>query len=49
MARKKNRRGGSYTLRLMSDVTNWSGILLEREILNYLQIGDKVRVIFEEE
>lgn len=49
MGRARNRRGGSYTLRLMSNVTNWSGVLLEREILNHLQIGDTVRVIFEDE
>jgi len=43
----KHKRGGSYNLRIMSDVTNWNGTLLDRQILNYLKIGDTVRVIFE--
>ena len=30
----------------MTNVTNWSGILLDHEILNNLQIENKVRVIF---
>jgi len=42
-----HRRGGAYKLRLMKDVTNWNGVLLNREILNHLKIGDNVRVIFE--
>lgn len=49
MGNKKrvHRRGGSYDLKVMEDVTNWSGRLLNREILNHIQIGDYVRVIFE--
>ncbi len=43
----KHKRGGAYKLRIMTDVTNWSGVLLDREILNYLQVEDIVRVIFE--
>lgn len=43
----KHKRGGAYTLKIMSDVTTWGGVLLDREILNHLQIEDTVRVIFE--
>lgn len=45
---KKHKRGGIYTLCIMKDVTNWNGVLLDREILNHLQFGDIVRVIVEE-
>lgn len=37
----------TYTLEIMSDVTNWGGVLLDNEILNHLEIEDTVRVIFE--
>lgn len=42
----KHKRGGSYKLELLEYVTNWHGKLLDREILNYLQIEDKVRIVF---
>lgn len=44
-----HKRGGSYTLKIMNDITNWSGVLLDRKILNYLKVGDTVRVIFEDD
>ena len=31
----------------MSDVTNWGGTILDREILNHLQKGDMVRIIID--
>lgn len=43
----KHKRGGLYSLQIIKDVTNWNGILLDRQILNNLCIGDIVRVIFE--
>lgn len=46
--KKIHRRGGSYLLRIMTDVTDWGGTLLDRQILNNLQVGDIVRVIFED-
>lgn len=42
-----HKRGGTYILKIMTDVRNWSGELLDREILHTLQNEDKVRVIFE--
>jgi hypothetical protein len=42
-----HKRGGSYSLKIMTDITNWGGTKLNREILNYLQEEDTVRVIFE--
>lgn len=43
----KHKRGGFYKLRIMADVTNWGGVLLDREILNNLKVGDTVRILFE--
>ena len=43
----KHKRGGFYTFRLMENITNWCGVLLDREILNHLIIGDVVRIICE--
>lgn len=43
----KHRRGGSYTLCIMTDVTDWGGIVLDKNILNFLKVGDVVRVIEE--
>ena len=45
----KHKRGGSYMLQIMNNVTNWGGVLLDREILNNLQIEDTVRIIFEQD
>lgn len=44
---KQHKRGGAYNLRIMSDVTNWGGTILDREILNHLQKGDMVRIIID--
>jgi len=44
---KTHKRGGSYFLRNMTDVTTWSGVLLDRRCLNELKIDDIVRVIFD--
>jgi hypothetical protein len=43
-----HKRGGIFTLRIMNDVTNWNGVSLDIEILNFLKKDDSVRVIFEE-
>ena len=43
----KHKRGGYYSFRTMNDVTNWSGVILNKEILNNLIVGDIVRVICE--
>jgi hypothetical protein len=42
-----HKRGGFYTFRNMKDVTSWGGILLDRECLNHLRIGDVVRIFCE--
>lgn len=44
----RHKRGGSYTLSIMEDVTNWNGTLLDKKILDHLQVEDVVRVIVEE-
>lgn len=41
-----HKRGGAYSLEIMTDVTNWIGCVLNREILNHLKVSDIVRVIF---
>ena len=40
-----HKRGGYYSFRIMKDVTNWSGVILNKEILNHLATGDIVRVL----
>ena len=42
-----HKRGGSYKLQIISNIRNWSGVLLDHRILNNLKIDDIVRVIFE--
>lgn len=37
-----------YTLQVMRNITNWDGVLLDPVILNFLEIGDQVRVIYEQ-
>ena len=40
-------RGGSYQLMIMTDITNWHGEVLDKNILEHLNVNDVVRVIFE--
>jgi hypothetical protein len=43
----KHKRGGIYSLRTVSDVTNWCGEVLDKTVLNNLKYGDCVRVMIE--
>jgi hypothetical protein len=40
-----HKRGGSYDLQIMTDVTDWSGQLLDKRILDFIKVDDIVRVI----
>ena len=39
-----HKRGGSYTLKIMNDITNWSGVLLDRKILNQKQKINELKI-----
>jgi hypothetical protein len=41
----KHKRGGFYTLKVNNIVTNWGGEVLDKKILNFIKVGDIVRIL----